>query len=402
MSDFFNQKGVLTVSIGEGWLSSFEAAALAPGDVVRTAKYAGHSSTLLFNGGVLCPCEVVIVGDLFGVRVAGMAGLAPGVPPAGAKDDVVELLPTVVSLGAIRVSLSELKGVGRNTIVSLGKPFSTDEDAELLVAGMTIARGKVVVIEEEMGIRVTRVMAAPSAEPNIRASGYLLDPHTTRRVKDYDFKRPDRFSKVAIDNVHDLHCLFVRNLSARLPDLAAALEPQPCPASVDQCTFSEALGEMRRVGQFGLFAAENQPRRHAGGAAHGRFEVTGRVLVEEAGTEHPVQRLDRAYIEKLAAEIDYFNRQAVLVYFREDTALAGILAKPEGREALLACLRGGWKNLVDLSLRPIPEDDPFSREPGLSEHEMVIIVTLNDPRGKPAMSLVYPYLTLEPLMGVLE
>ena len=68
---------------------------------------------------------------------------------------------------------------------------------------------------------------------------------------------------------------------------------------------------------------------------------------------------------------------------------------------MLSCLRGGWKNLVDLNLRPVPADDPFARNPWIPPRDMVIQVSFNGTDGRPALVIVYPYLTLEPLLGVL-
>jgi flagellar motor switch/type III secretory pathway protein FliN len=401
MSDFFHKKGTLTVVIGQGWLSSFEAGTLKAGDVVRTGQLAGRPALIRYNGCEMGPCEVVIVGDLFGVRVSGTEPLGEVVPVPGTRDDLAELLPTEVVLGSIVLTPDELRGVGRNTIVSLGKPFGDAADAELWAAGMPLARGKVVVIEEEMGIRVTEALARPSAEAEIRASGFVLDPQSRRRVKDYDFKRPDKFTKAAIDNIHDTHCLFLRNLRVRLPDVAGALADQPFPATVDQCTFAEALQE--QAGAFDLFAAENLgTRRSDRGEADGsRWAARGKALLEEAGTAHPVAAESRKFIDELASVRDYINRQPVLIYHRKGTAIAAAMTGPGAREALLACLRGGWKNLVELNLQPTPADDPFAAKPWINGNEMVVTVSFNGTDGKPALVIVYPYLTLEPLLGVL-
>jgi hypothetical protein len=259
------------------------------------------------------------------------------------------------------------------------------------------------VIKEDMGIRITQVLARPFAETDIRASGFLLDPNTRRKVKDYDFKRPDKFTKIAIDNILDTHCLFLRNLRIRLPAMAAGLSANPYPATVDQCTFEEALQELVKIGRFSLFAAENlgRSRLDSRTAAEGRFAVHGTALLEEEGTAHPVAPNVRKFIDELGNIRDYVNRQPVLIYHRDGTPVQAALGQAEGGEALLSCLRGGWKNLVDLNLRPMPTDDPFAREPWIPAQDMVIIVSFNGADGKPAMVIVYPYLTLEPLMGVL-
>lgn len=403
MSDFFHMRGTLTVVIGRGWLSTLEIGSLRVGDVVRTGQLAGRPALIRYNGCEMGPCEVVVIGDLFGVRVTGTEPLGEVVPVPGTRDDLAELLPTDVVLGSIAVTPDELRGVGRNTIVSLGKPFSGSADAELWAAGMPLARGKVVVIEEEMGIRVTEVLVGPSAEAEIRASGFVLDPHSRRRVKDYDFKRPDKFTKTAIDNIHDTHCLFLRNLRVRLPDAAGALADQPFPATVDQCTFREALQEQAKAGTFELFAAENSGvRRPDSSEADGsRYAARGKALLEESGTAHPVAPGSRKFIDELASVRDYVNRQPVLIYHRNGTPVSAAMGNNAAREALLACLRGGWKNLVDLNLKPTPADDPFAEKPWINGNEMVVIVSFNGTDGTPALVIVYPYLTLEPLLGVL-
>jgi flagellar motor switch/type III secretory pathway protein FliN len=403
MSDFFNRKGLLTVSIGEGWLSSFEVGSLKVGDVVRTGHLAGRPSTLRFNGCEMAPCEVVVIGDLFGIRLTGTEPLGETIAVPGTRDDLTELLPTEVVLGSIEVSPAELRGVGRNTIISLGVPLSESEDAELRAGGIPLARGKVVAIEEEMGIRITRVLTRPFGETDIRASGFLLDPGSRRTVKTYDFRRPDKFTKIAIDNVYDTHCLFLRNLRVRLSAVAAGLSADPFPSLVDQCTFAEALAGLADVGTFDLFAAENlgmrRPDREP--PAGGRFAVRGKALLEQEGTPHPVAPEVRKHIDEWKNIHDYLNRQPVLVYLREGTPVHTALAAGDARETLLSCLRGGWKNLVDLNLRPMPADDPFTEKPWIPPQDMVIVVAFKGADGKPAMAIVYPFLTLEPLLGIL-
>lgn len=56
MNDLFTTKGTLTVSIGEGCLSSFEASTVKKGDIVRTTRIAGTPLMMHFNGMRLCPC----------------------------------------------------------------------------------------------------------------------------------------------------------------------------------------------------------------------------------------------------------------------------------------------------------------------------------------------------------
>ena len=410
MTDLSKTKGMLTVSIGEGYISSFEASTLKKGDVVRTANLAGYPSTILFNGAPIGRAEVVIAGDIFGVRVVMSAArrASTGASP-GSGDDLIELLPTTVSLGSIRLSLAELQGAGHQSIISLGKPFGAEEDAELLVAGVPVARGKVVVIQEEMGIRITEVHGKGLKgleEGSIRASGFILDPDDAMaRAKSYDFKRPDKFTYNSIMKLAEIHGYFLKNLQARIPDVSAALAQGRQALIVDQCTFGEATSALPPA-EFGCLIAENEPWsrpvREERAAQPERRIPAGKVLIEEEGTAHPVPPKARAYFQKLAAEAEARGGSPVLLYFRRNGPLDKLISADSARESIFSCLRGGWKNVVDLNLRPAAIGGGREELPVISEDEMVIIVSVKGRTDdKPAFGLVYPYLTLEPYIGIL-
>jgi flagellar motor switch protein FliN len=65
-------------------------------------------------------------------------------------------VPISVVLGEAELSLGEVAAMGAGTIIELSRPAG--EPVDLLAAGELIARGEVVVIEENFGIRVTEVL----------------------------------------------------------------------------------------------------------------------------------------------------------------------------------------------------------------------------------------------------
>ena len=154
MESFLKEKGKLALSIGESHLSAYEVSILKPGDIVNTSRPAGEGFSVYFNGYHLFTGEVVIIDTTFGLRVTTF------IPPKSSfdvftnLDDAVEMLPAMIQLGSIEISLSQLKGVGPGTIINLDTPFSTEEDADLLVAGIPVARGKVGVTYENMNLRI--------------------------------------------------------------------------------------------------------------------------------------------------------------------------------------------------------------------------------------------------------
>ena len=69
-----------------------------------------------------------------------------------------------VEIGRTRMTIRETLALGPGSIVTLNR--LAGEPVDLLVNGKPIARGEVVVIDEEFGLRITEVVsAARGAEP---------------------------------------------------------------------------------------------------------------------------------------------------------------------------------------------------------------------------------------------
>jgi flagellar motor switch protein FliN/FliY len=90
--------------------------------------------------------------------VAGAAGA--GTPELEPLYDVpVEL---AVEIGRTHMTIRETLALGPGSIVTLNR--LAGEPVDLLVNGKPIARGEVVVIDEEFGLRVTEVVAGETAD----------------------------------------------------------------------------------------------------------------------------------------------------------------------------------------------------------------------------------------------
>ena len=66
-----------------------------------------------------------------------------------------------VEIGRTRMTIRETLALGPGSIVSLNR--LAGEPVDLLVNGRPIARGEVVVVDEEFGLRVTEIVAASTA-----------------------------------------------------------------------------------------------------------------------------------------------------------------------------------------------------------------------------------------------
>jgi flagellar motor switch protein FliN len=64
-----------------------------------------------------------------------------------------------VEIGRTRMTIGETLALGPGSIVSLNR--LAGEPVDLLVNGRPIARGEVVVVDEEFGLRVTEIVSSP-------------------------------------------------------------------------------------------------------------------------------------------------------------------------------------------------------------------------------------------------
>src|SRR3954470_23981049 len=88
---------------------------------------------------------------------------ATTVPVAEAEPAQLERLRDVpvelaVEIGRTKMTIGETLGLGPGSIVTLNR--LAGEPVDLLVNGTPIARGEVVVIDEEFGLRITEVVAS--------------------------------------------------------------------------------------------------------------------------------------------------------------------------------------------------------------------------------------------------
>lgn len=90
---------------------------------------------------------------------------APVAPPG--DDDLHRLTDVTVELtvevGRTRMTLGETLALGPGSVVTLDR--LADQPVDLLVNGRRIARGEVVVIDEQFGLRITEVVGAAPPEP---------------------------------------------------------------------------------------------------------------------------------------------------------------------------------------------------------------------------------------------
>jgi flagellar motor switch/type III secretory pathway protein FliN len=388
MDDFLSAVGKLTVDVGSGWISRYEAGVLAPGDVVRSETDAGSAHRVGYNGEYLCDGSLVVAGDTFAVRMERLEPEAPPPPFPERGDEATELLPFAIRVGNVEVPLGELSGAGRLSFINLRRREGGSEDAELVVAGLSLAAGKVVVIDEKLGLRVTRRLFRPFEEACLRTTGSLLGPgYSAEPIKDYDFKRPDCFTKRGIDRAREVHLEFLRSLQARIPSASKyAL------AEIDQLCYREWTqilpGSGRKHALLG--SSLGRPREDS------RPGLPARLLVEPLGSEGRLGEDSAAAIREYAeAQLKVAAAESRPVILSLGGSALSLLDEDPGLEILASCLRNGWKRVADLRLsaaRGISEEAPGDE--AAYPNEMILYALLESPDGG-KLEIVYPLRSLE-------
>ena len=108
---------------------------------------------------------VAIDVDFTGDPAGGQLDVLPGAVPAADDADLTRLhnvpVELAVEIGRTRMTIGDTLGLGPGSIITLNR--MAGEPVDLLVNGKPIARGEVVVVDEEYGLRVTEVVSTSSA-----------------------------------------------------------------------------------------------------------------------------------------------------------------------------------------------------------------------------------------------
>ena len=199
----------------------------------------------------------------------------------------------------------------------------------------------------------------------------------TRKIKIYDFKRPDKFSKEQLRTVSNMHETFARltttSLSAQLRSLVHVHV-----ASVDQLTYEEFI---RSIPTPTTLAVVNMD------------PLKGNAILEidPAITFCIIDRLFGG------RGITGANKNRDLTDI-EQSVMEGIIVR------ILANMREAWTQVIDLRPRlgQIETNPQFAQI--VPPSEMVVLITLETKVGdeEGMMNFCIPYLTIEPIISKLS
>jgi flagellar motor switch protein FliM len=198
----------------------------------------------------------------------------------------------------------------------------------------------------------------------------------TRKIKIYDFKRPDKFSKEQIRTVSIMHETFARltttALSANLRSMVHVHV-----ASVDQLTYEEFIRSIPTPTTLAIINMD---------------PLKGNAILEvdPAITFSIIDRLFGGTGEGTKAQHELTDI--------EQSVMEGIIVR------ILGNMREAWAQVIDLRPRlgQIDTNPQFAQI--VPPTEMVVLVTLETKVGEVEgmMNFCIPYLTIEPIIGKLS
>jgi flagellar motor switch protein FliM len=227
-----------------------------------------------------------------------------------------------------------------------------------------------VLSQEEIDQLLTAINAGDTEPEDFRPAA------DTRKIKIYDFKRPDKFSKEQIRTVSIMHETFARltttALSANLRSMVHVHV-----ASVDQLTYEEFIRSIPTPTTLAIINMD---------------PLKGNAILEidPAVTFSIIDRLFGGTGEGLKVQHELTDI--------ETSVMEGIIVR------ILGNMREAWTTVIDLRPRlgQIDTNPQFAQI--VPPTEMVVLVTLETKVGEVEgmMNFCIPYLTIEPIIGKLS
>ncbi|MDR1636142.1 MAG: flagellar motor switch protein FliM [Treponema sp.] len=197
-----------------------------------------------------------------------------------------------------------------------------------------------------------------------------------RKIKIYDFKRPDKFSKEQIRTVQIMHETFARLSTTSLSALLRSVIHVHV-ASVDQLTYEEFIRSIPTPTTLAIINMD---------------PLKGNAILEVDPA------ITFSIIERLFGGTGEGTKSTHELTDIEQSVMEGIIVR------ILGNMREAWTTVIDLRPRlgQIDTNPQFAQI--VAPTEMVVLVTLETKVGEVEgmMNFCIPYLTIEPIIGKLS
>jgi flagellar motor switch/type III secretory pathway protein FliN len=403
MNNILDIKSPLSVILGRGFLSLYEINTLSVGDVIMSDKPAENPCLLLLNNNFLCRCEVVVLDKQFGVRIMDMVN--DDLPPVspGVVEEAMEILPVSIRLDEISVSLKELQGLTYGSLVGLEREYSDEEDTELLAAGIPVASGKAVYVDDNIGMRITRVYSPKTENIELRSSTYRISAGIPGpEIKEYSFKRPRKFSSKKLAKLNKIHAGYLQTLQLLVPGIK-----DHHLIGTEETMYHEIFEKLN--GRYFYHVIEIDAHTGRGkdpvyDTAKGSDGKTAKkAFLAQADSPHYPKEWDFSPDRQAFKAMKATNANALIWASKKGSVFSRIDSENGIKELILSPLKNGWKSLLNIDFRFLKRSDDPKEVEILPPNNMVLVFAMGEEGSKePDSILIYPYIAIEPVIHLLS
>ncbi|MBN2544702.1 MAG: FliM/FliN family flagellar motor switch protein [Spirochaetes bacterium] len=394
MENLFKNTCGLKVVIGTGFISMHELAHLKKGDVIRTDGTAGKPHCILINDKPLFQGEVIIINDIYGVLVSKNSGFYPK-EFIGKKNEAGEILTTEIILSDAEYQFNDIINASIYSAISLDKIFKAHDDSNvsLYIQGNKIAEGRLVIIDEYFGIEITKMLFDLTADEKIeaRSSGYMIDKNAFQ-IKEYDFRKPDRFTFIQILKMKDIHITALKNMKYLLPEIN-----DYSVSTVDQLAFYEAIDLIKNDYVYSIIKTGSEYR-----FPELLEKGNKKIIIEKKDSINKFGDEYKKNMERFFEGIKNRCSKEFLICLKKHSALGKINNKDSIRELIINPLRNAWKDYADIKTADMLITDDFDRSKLIPDKDMIIIVQISSKEKGNEMIIIYPFIFLENILEALD
>ena len=255
-----------------------------------------------------------------------------------------------------------------------------------------------IVHNENYGIKIKKIHLKISDDISIRSSGNLYKSEEIK-IKNYDLTRPDIFSWDNIIKLKNIHNYFIEYLKLIFPEVK-----QYEVLITDQLAFYELFNEMEKNYTFIKVINEFRPNGHL----YLDKKLFLKKNINQISLIEPI--LPKfALDDKLKSKINEFTKNrnhelnSFIIGFKKTSIFSKIKNKNGYEELILNPLKNAWKNIVYLNLKFISKMSDHEEKKFIFNKDMICYIKIgikDNPEND--LILIYPYLTLETIIYLLE
>jgi flagellar motor switch/type III secretory pathway protein FliN len=376
----------LKIVIGSNFFSLSELGNLEKGDVVITSHLTGNPAILLWNNNIAAYGEIVIIDKYLGFRMTSFEVKIESISPVILKEKLIDIIKADVILSVKQISFDELLEIKENSVIHFGD--NIDElKSSLAIGEDIIANGKICVIGENFGMEIIETKFPEDMNINeypYKSTGNVIKKdRNDHRTKLYDFRRPDRFSMLQLDNLMKIHERLIDNIifnsNLLKNDLKARIK------TVDQLAFYELYDSMKK------FKIDKLKFND------GLYKAPFGNLIELKSAENKLSDEVRKWVNRLTEDIKDYSFYLLLLYSKENPFTEKNIFEVSFKKA--------WEIVTHAEPEFSNKNLDFENASKIiPQNDMICIVEIEFEyeSKKGSVTIVYPYITIEHVLTKLS